>query len=142
MFVDPSGRRRTVVRRIAVGACAVVVGYGILLTAALFGAPTLPSALIPAPPPAPSATTGAPSETTSSGPRPTSSRPGSTDSPATGRAPVDTSAGRTPPVNPVPTGATPPGLTSTSSPGIDRRNSRAPDVPPGQTKTAPPGNGH
>ncbi|UMP03907.1 hypothetical protein [Amycolatopsis sp. EV170708-02-1] len=70
VFVDPSGRRRTVVRRIAIGACAVVVGYGILLTAALFGAPTLPSALIPAPAPAPSATTEPPPETTSAGPGP------------------------------------------------------------------------
>ncbi|WP_152546783.1 hypothetical protein [Amycolatopsis orientalis] len=141
VFVDPSGRRRTLVRRIAIGVCAAVACYGILLVAALFGAPTLPAALVPLPVPAPRVTSEPPAPT-SSGPRPTASRPESSEAPATENETSHTSARPAPAGTTVSPGTTPPGSAATSSPpGADRRNSRAPDLPPGQTRTTPPGSG-
>ncbi|MTD52876.1 hypothetical protein GKO32_02645, partial [Amycolatopsis sp. RM579] len=49
VFVDPSGRRRKVLRRVVAGACALVGLYVAVLTAALLGAPIPSSALLPLP---------------------------------------------------------------------------------------------
>jgi hypothetical protein len=52
VFVDPSGRRRRVLRYVALGACALFVCYLITFIAALLGAPVPRSGLIPLPEPA------------------------------------------------------------------------------------------
>lgn len=51
VFLDASGRRRRVVRIVAVLSGCAVLGFGALLTAALLGAPVSPSALFAAPAP-------------------------------------------------------------------------------------------
>lgn len=138
VFVDPSGRRRSIIRRVAIGVCVAVACYGILLAAALFGAPTLPAALVPRPAPEPQVTVENPATTADKAPvKPSGPESSGTDreTSATSERPAQTSAAGPP-------GTTPqqPSVTSVPS-STDRRNSRAPDVPPGQTKTTPPGNG-
>lgn len=137
VFVDPSGRRRSIIRRVAIGVCVAVGCYGILLAAALFGAPTLPAALVPVPRPEPQVTTEVPATTAE---KPAPAKP---SEPETSESDRDTSTTRPP-------GTPATGLSGTTSqqpsvtsapPGTDRRNSRAPDVPPGQTRTERPGNG-
>ncbi|QUQ65836.1 hypothetical protein [Kutzneria sp. CA-103260] len=49
VFVDPSGRRRRFLRRLAIAVCALFAAYVVLLCAALSGAPIPPSALLPLP---------------------------------------------------------------------------------------------
>lgn len=49
VFVDPSGRRRRIVRRVSIAACVLVSGYAVLLVASLLGAPIPASVLLPAP---------------------------------------------------------------------------------------------
>jgi hypothetical protein len=137
VFVDPTGRRRRILRRVALAACAGVLLYLAVFVAALFGAPIPTAALIPVPgfvpvqvpatsvpPPVgeePARANGAPAPTTSSREAPAS---------VPGRSPSVT------------TTAPPPAATTTAPPTTERRNSRAPTTPPGQTRTTPPGNGH
>lgn len=49
VFVDPSGRRRQRMRRLAVVGCGILGGYGVVMAAALLGAPLPQSILLPAP---------------------------------------------------------------------------------------------
>src|SRR5437763_3434018 len=49
VFVDPSGRRRRVVRLLAMVASGVVAGYGGLLAVAVLAGSPAPSALLPLP---------------------------------------------------------------------------------------------
>jgi hypothetical protein len=49
VFVDPSGRRRRVLRLLAIVTSGLVVGYGLLLATAMLGGSPLPTALLPHP---------------------------------------------------------------------------------------------
>ena len=122
VFVDPSGRRRRVARRIAIGVCAVLAVYVILLCAALSGAPIPPSALLPLP-------ADTVTSTTSDAPNPQV-----TGSTTTRRAPgVTTSA--SPSLNRTTTSA-PAVVTTTAATttSVGNRNSHAPTTPPGHAK--------
>jgi cytoskeletal protein RodZ len=121
VFVDPSGRRRRIVRRLAIAGCTLLATYAVLLCAALSGAPIPPSALLPLPgtpattesttttdlqPAAATSTTGRPNRATTTS---STTRPTLTAQPVTG-----------------------PTVTTTSTTG--NRNSHAPTTPPGRTK--------
>ncbi|MDQ0380692.1 hypothetical protein [Amycolatopsis thermophila] len=130
VFVDPSGRRRRILRRVSIAACALVSGYAVLLVASLLGAPIPASALLPVPDqrttdapvrPAPPAPGGGPS--TDDTPTPDTTGPSSEE-------PVATAAQ---PPAPATTGAPPP--VSSSEPS---RTPRGRSDPPGHTRTERP----
>ncbi|MET7999145.1 hypothetical protein ABZU76_50595 [Amycolatopsis sp. NPDC005232] len=129
VFVDATGRRRKIFRRVAVGGGVLTIGYVAVLVAALLGAPVPAPLLVPitqlgpghtdvtttpADPPEQSTTTDAP-------PVPESSA--DSTSARGGAGPVDTGG--------VPSATTgkPPAETVS---GPDHRNTHAPDTPPGQ----------
>ena len=126
VFVDPSGRRRRLVRRIAIAACSALAVYVILLCAALSGAPIPPSALLPLP--------AAPSDT---GTSTTDDQPVQPANQAGGA--VTTAAGvtQTTALSLKPTTASQPTVTTTANTTTTTtttRNSHAPITPPGHTK--------
>jgi len=136
VFVDPTGRRRRIVRRVALAACAGVLLYLAVFVAALFGAPIPTSALIPVPGFVPVQVPA------------TSVPPPSSEEPARANGAPTVTASREVPASapdrsPSATkSAPPPAATTTSAaPTSEHRNSRAPTAPPGQTRTTPPGNG-
>jgi hypothetical protein len=126
VFVDPSGRRRRLVRRLAIAACALLATYTLLLCGALSGAPIPPSALLPLPgmptTVEPTMTTGQDGEQ----PAVTTSIAGRTSQAAGGATTTSVSA---PTLTSQPTGPT---LTTTATTG--NRNSHAPTTAPGRTK--------
>ncbi len=64
VFVDASGRRRRLIRWLALCALALAGGYGVLIVISLLGGPVPPNALLPVPGVAGAATpTGAPGTT-------------------------------------------------------------------------------
>lgn len=125
VFVDPSGRRRRIIRGVAIAACAVAAVYAVLLCAALFGAPIPPSALLPLP--------AAPTDTVTST---AGNQPGQQLDQAGG---ATTTAGVTRTTAPAlnrtttsqPVAVTPTATTTTTA---GNRNSHAPTTPPGRTK--------
>lgn len=134
VFVDPSGRRRKVLRRFVVGACVLVGLYVGVLTAALLGAPIPSSALLPAP----AANQPAPPQSHPAAPpvdpvgAPTSTpKPPSDENTASQPAAAPVSAARVV--------ATAPPAAMTSAPATTapagNRNSRAPSLPPGKDTT-------
>jgi hypothetical protein len=134
VFVDPSGRRRRVLRYVALGACALFVCYLITFIAALLGAPIPRSGLIPLPEPA--------QPTQWQDPTGNAVAPAS-DGPATGAPDRDAPSrdGRLPqaggpavssPASPSETVAVTPAAGSTLTP--ERPNSNAATAPPGLTK--------
>lgn len=141
VFVDPTGRRRRIVRRVALAACAGVLLYLAVFVAALFGAPIPTSALIPVPGfvPAQVPATSVPPPSSEEPARanglPTVTKP-SREVPAAApdRAPSTTTTAPPPPSDSA--------TTTTAAPTSEHRNSRAPSTPPGQTRATPPGNGH
>lgn len=134
VFVDPTGRRRRIVRRIALAACAGLLLYLGLFVAALFGAPIPTAALIPVPGFVPEQATSVAPPTTEEAGRATGAQ--RSETPSKTEAP-STRPDRSPSV------ATTSVPSATSAPPTStRRNSRAPVEPPGQTRTTPPGNGH
>ena len=138
VFVDPTGRRRRIVRRVALAACAGLLLYLAVFVAALFGAPIPPSALIPVP-------GVVPEQATSTAPPPATGEP--TRAIAVPRTPIGASAAEPTSAasgsRPVTTtSAVPPATTTTAPVTTDRRNTHAPATPPGQARTTPPGNGH
>ena len=125
VFVDPSGRRRRDARRIAIGVCAVLAVYVILLCAALSGAPIPPSALLPLPADTPTSTTA---ETATD-----SQNPQVTGSTTTSKGPgVTTSA--SPSLNRTTTSAPMVVTTTVTTSSVGNRNSHAPTTPPGHAK--------
>jgi hypothetical protein len=126
VFVDPSGRRRRLVRRLAIATCALLATYTLLLCAALSGAPIPPSALLPLPgmpdTVEPATTTDQPAaaaETTATG---THANPATANTTTTlVIRPTPTSQ---------PTAVTTVPITSTAG----NRNSHNPTTPPGRTK--------
>lgn len=132
VFVDATGRRRKIFRRVALGGGILTIGYVVVLVAALLGAPVPSPLLVPitqlGPGPAGVATTpaGVPEESTTTGAPPapdTGSATTSAPVPAAGSSVATTAAG------PVTTTAKP-------VPGVDHRNTHAPETPPGKTETA------
>ncbi|MBP2323287.1 hypothetical protein JOF56_003672 [Kibdelosporangium banguiense] len=138
VFVDPSGRRRRIVRYVALGACALFVCYLIAFIAALLGAPIPRSGLIPLPaapvqptqwqdpvqngtPPGPPASNG-PAAGTSERAEPSRDRGG----PQTGGPAVSATAGSPE------TATVTPAAGSALTP--ERPNSNAATAPPGLTK--------
>ncbi|MEV0072768.1 MULTISPECIES: hypothetical protein [unclassified Amycolatopsis] len=129
VFVDATGRRRKIFRRVAVGGGVLTIGYVAVLVAALLGAPVPAPLLVPITQLGPGhtdvATTPADppeqSTTTDASPAP-ESRADSTPGRG-GAGPVDTGG--------VPSATTgqPPAETVS---GPDHRNTHAPDTPPGQ----------
>nr|CEL19755.1 hypothetical protein [Kibdelosporangium sp. MJ126-NF4]CTQ96980.1 hypothetical protein [Kibdelosporangium sp. MJ126-NF4] len=131
VFVDPSGRRRRILRRIALGVCALLLCYGVVVVAALLGAPIPQSVLLPVPggPPgqAPVPTEwgnqgvppGTPTSKRNPGPEKTTAPRGNH---ATTNAPAGTSVV-------VPTQPVTPAVTPGST--LDRPNSNAASEPPG-----------
>ncbi|WP_106180584.1 hypothetical protein [Prauserella shujinwangii] len=136
VFVDPTGRRRRTLRRLAVAGAVLVTGYLAVLGAAVLGTRVVPTALLPpptsatgdpAPPPAPPAGTGRerPPTITPDRPRTTGPTDGSADPDAPTRpAPAEPAA---------PAGSTEPDAAPPSSTPDEtkNRNPRAPDTPPG-----------
>ncbi|MGW5717847.1 hypothetical protein ACWEVP_16900 [Amycolatopsis sp. NPDC003865] len=136
VFVDPTGRRRRIVRRIALAAFGGLLLYVAVFVAALFGAPIPTAALIPMPGLVPEqATSVAPPPATGDTARPTGEPRSTAPSPTVAPASAPGSRAAT-------TEATAP---TTSAPATavtsEHRNTRAPTSPPGQTRTTPPGNG-
>lgn len=131
VFVDPSGRRRQLVRVLAVVGAVLVAGYLMLVLIAAVGGPSMPAAklpLIPEHPPAanpgPAAETPTPAPTTTAEPSTTVNQP----------KPTVTTTASVPVVAPPP----PPVITSSRT----NRASR-PSEPPGNggPHTSPPGHG-
>jgi cytoskeletal protein RodZ len=130
VFVDPSGRRRRVARRIAIGVCAVLAVYVILLCAALSGAPIPPSALLPLPADTVTSTTSDVPNPQVTGSTTTSKASGVTTSASPSLNRTTTSA---------PAVVTTTAATTTT---VGNRNSHAPTTPPGHakhTETTTPG---
>jgi len=126
VFVDPSGRRRRLVRRLAIAACALLATYTLLLCGALSGAPIPPSALLPLPG---VPTTVEPTTTTDQDgeqPAATTSTTSRTSRATTGTTTTSVNA---PTLTSQPTGPT---VTTTATTG--NRNSHAPTTAPGRTK--------
>lgn len=109
VFVDPSGRRRRVVRTVAVLGVALTVGYLALVLLAAFGGPTSPAARLPLLPdgpaanprfePVPAAVAPPVPETSPTGDGPdgaTTTVVGSQPPEPTAAAPTSTRRGRTP----------------------------------------------
>ncbi|MGW4063928.1 hypothetical protein ACWEGE_36965 [Amycolatopsis sp. NPDC004747] len=140
VFVDPTGRRRRIVRRVALAACAGVLLYLAVFVAALFGAPIPTSALIPVPGfvPVPVPATSVPLPITEE-PARANGAPATTPSSREARL---STPGRPPAVTTAPPSAATTAPSTPSTPTSEHRNSRAPEVPPGQTRTTPPGSGH
>jgi hypothetical protein len=143
VFVDATGRRRKILRRLAVGGVVLIIGYVAVLVAALFGAPIPSPLLVPVtalgPAPTEAVTTPPPSDPASSipdghpeqGAGSEAAWPGAGAGPSTHETPATSpkvagSAGQQPSVT----------VTSTPVPGIDHHNSHAPDVPPGKSDTS------
>lgn len=129
VFVDPSGRRRRVVRRVAIGLSALVACYAVVLLAAAMGAPIPRSSFLPLPDmpthqqPAPE--TGAPQAGGGGEPSARATRAGEPS--ATAGPKVSSS-----PVPPATSGvAVTPSVTATTP---QRPNSNANPAPPGLTK--------
>ncbi|WP_244210728.1 hypothetical protein [Amycolatopsis kentuckyensis] len=137
VFVDPTGRRRRIVRRVALAACAGVLLYLAVFVAALFGAPIPTSALIPVPGFVP---VQVPATST---PPPISEEPARANGAPTVTTPSREVPASTPDRSPSAATTAPPtaATTTTAAPTSEHRNSRAPTTPPGQTRTTPPGNG-
>jgi hypothetical protein len=131
VFVDPSGRRRRVLRIATAGAAVVIVGYLVLVLLTVFGAPLPPAAQLPLPA---GLGTGVDAGSTPSTEgetpvttEPLDGQPSGTQSPRTTTAP-----------GPTVTPAGPATPTPVTTPG---RHSSRPSEPPGQSKvpTTPPG---
>ncbi|TVT30683.1 hypothetical protein FNH05_28930 [Amycolatopsis rhizosphaerae] len=144
VFVDPSGRRRRLFRRVAMIGIALVAGYVVVLVAALLGAPVPSSVLLPIPgvqTPAP--TTTEPETTTSSAPSGADQQPATAADPAHPAGAAGTATGSTA----VPTAAagqpvaavTAPGTTAAASSTTATRNTHAPSEPPGKASTTSTG---
>lgn len=133
VFVDPSGRRRRVLRMIAAAAAVATLGYLALVLLAVFGAPLPPAAQLPLPAGLGSGAIVGGTETTES-PTPTSTEATDGDPSGTPQRRATTA----PTTAVAPTSKATPGPATT--PG--RRSSR-PSEPPGQSKnpTTPPGHG-
>lgn len=127
VFVDPSGRRRRLVRRLAIATCALLAAYTVLLCAALSGAPIPPSALLPLP--SAPATVESTATTDQQNPLPAeTTAPTAHSTHATTE--TTTASVIRPTLTPQPTTGTT--VTTTSTTG--NRHSHAPTAPPGQTK--------
>lgn len=145
IFLDPTQRRRRVVRLVALAACTAVAGYGALLGAALLGAPVSPQALLPLSGDTPPAATAPPSAANGAqppAPPPTPTGTVAANPPAAPPPrPTATSAPARPVVAPAPPVATTPAPTSApgaAPPPTTARNSHAPTSPPGWTKRGMP----
>jgi hypothetical protein len=145
VFVDATGRRRKILRWAALGGGVLIIGYVVVLIAALFGAPIPSPLLIPVtgvgpvptevvPTPSDPATRIAADGHPEQGVGGEAARPSAGHSPATthktyATAPeVAGSAVQEPAAT----------LTTTPVPGVDHRNTHAPDTPPGKTDTKDP----
>lgn len=132
VFVDPSGRRRLLVRVLAVAGAVLVAGYLMLVLIAAIGGPSTPAArlpLLPEHPPAanpgPVAETPPLAPTTTAEPSTTVNQPTPTTTSTTASEPV--------------VAAPPPPAITTSRPGRASRPSEPPGN--GSTHTSPPGHG-
>lgn len=144
VFVDPSGRRRRLFRRIAMSGIALVAGYVVVLAAALLGAPVPTSVLLPIPGvQAPATSTTEPERTTSSAPPATEEPAATASDPALPALPAHAAGTATGPAADatattgqpsqgavVTTAAAAVSTTTTTS-----RNTHAPSVPPGKEST-------
>lgn len=125
VFVDPSGRRRRVMRAVAITGAALTVGYLTLVLLAAFGGPGSPAARLPLLPDSPATANLGPAPLMPAGIAPnTGGGPAPTSEPAS----TTTTAA---PASPAPT--------TTSRHG---RLPSKPSEPPGSGRpTDPPGNG-
>jgi hypothetical protein len=139
VFVDPSGRRRRVVRRVAIGLSALVACYAVVLLAAAMGAPIPRSGFLPLPDapthqqPAPA--TGVP-QAGGGGGEPSAGATRAGGPSATVGPKVSAPAG--PPASQPPTSgvAVTPSVTTATT--AQRPNSNANPAPPGLTKHTHP----
>lgn len=143
IFLDPTQRRRRVVRLVALAACTAVAGYGALLAAALLGVPVSPHALLPLSGDTPPAATAPPSTADSAQP-PAPTKTGAVAANPTAAPPARpgaTAAAPRPVIAPAPPVAATPAPTSAppvAPPPTTARNSHAPTSPPGWTKHGVP----
>ncbi|TCO57290.1 hypothetical protein [Actinocrispum wychmicini] len=127
VFVDPSGRRRRIVRRVAVGVSVLVGCYVLVLFAAALGVPVPHPGFLPLPdPPTQQPVQGGPD--TSGNPPPGTRDPRRQSASVATKAQVP--SGGAPGTGVVVTPAEPPSVTST----VQRPNSNANPSPPGLTK--------
>ncbi len=136
VFVDPSGRRRRIVRRVSIAACALVSGYAVLLVASLLGAPIPASVLLPVPA-APSASPAPPPQGGPSVADDTTAPRGTDPSSQAQTQTEGTDQGTTAPVPQAPAVTTTAAPQPPSSPG-EPRNSRARPDPPGRGQGGEP----
>ncbi|WIX75490.1 hypothetical protein QRX50_28725 [Amycolatopsis carbonis] len=134
VFVDATGRRRKIFRRVALGGGVLTIGYVAVLVAALLGAPVPSPLLIPITPLGPRPTDVAttpsdrPDQSTVTDGRPAPETGGATTPTSDGGGPVEAEEQST-----TTTAALPPATTSKPVPGVEHRNSRAPETPPGKS---------
>lgn len=134
VFVDATGRRRKILRRVAIGGGVLTIGYVAVLIAALLGAPVPSPLLIPIAPLGPQPTDVAttppnpPDQSTATDDRSVPETGGDTTTTSAGVGPVDTeerSASTTAAQLPATTSAKP-------VPGTEHRSTHAPETPPGK----------
>jgi hypothetical protein len=133
VFVDPSGRRRQLVRVLAVIGAVLVAGYLMLVLIAAVGGPSSPAAKLPLLPEHPPAANPGPGAETPTLAPTTTAEPSTTVS-----EPKPTTTTTTPAS--VPAAAPPPPAITSSRPG----RASKPSEPPGNgggSPTSPPGNG-
>ncbi|GAA0262880.1 hypothetical protein GCM10010492_74950 [Saccharothrix mutabilis subsp. mutabilis] len=119
VFVDPSGRRRRVLRLVIGVAVAGVLVYVALLVVALSGGPVKPSSLLPIPAAedAPTTTTAPPATTTTTdAAKPATTAGTTTRKTAAGAPAVTTTADPTPPSTPGSKRTDPPGASNRPTP--------------------------
>ncbi|MEU4673389.1 hypothetical protein AB0F91_36905 [Amycolatopsis sp. NPDC023774] len=134
VFVDATGRRRKIFRRVAISGGVLTIGYVAVLVAALLGAPVPSPLLIPLAPLGPQPTDVAttppdpPDQPTATDDNSAPETAGDTTPTSAGAGPVD--AGQR---SATTTAAQPPATTpSKPVPGTDHRSTHAPETPPGK----------
>ncbi|QRP44321.1 hypothetical protein [Amycolatopsis sp. FDAARGOS 1241] len=133
VFVDTTGRRRKIFRRVAIGGGVLTVGYVAVLVAALLGAPVPSPLLVPITQLGPGHTDVA---TTPADPP---DRSATSEAPPTPESSADTTpgeAGGAPERSVAATAVQPPATTTKTAPGVDHRSTHAPDTPPGKDDTS------
>ncbi|MFI5609216.1 hypothetical protein [Amycolatopsis sp. NPDC051903] len=132
VFVDATGRRRKIFRRVAIGGGVLTVGYVVVLVAALLGAPVPSPLLVPITQLGPAHTDVA---TTPADPADQSTTTEAPPAPESSADPTPVNA-NDPARSVTTTAAEPVTTTSQTAPGVDHRSTHAPDTPPGKADTS------
>lgn len=129
VFVDTSGRRRRLARRLAIGVLLATGGYALMVVWSLFGGPVAPDTLVPFSPPrspATSAATVRPSATSDAEARPA-------PSPRATRGASSSTAG---------SASTVPSATRSPAAAASATAGHRPSSAPGKPSTTATGHGH